>query len=265
MREASVQEVLDAIAPTLAGLSEQAVAAFDGDGTLWSGDVGEDFFHAFVEEGDFRAPAVAALATTAAAHGLAHELDLADGRAIARRLFEAYGRGAFPEETICEVIAWSPAGRTWADYRAFFEARFPRAAMQARLHEETAALVEGIRRLGVEPFLVSASPKPVVESAAAVVGIAPDHVVAAEPVVEGDEVAPRVHAPIPYGPGKVRRLRERIGGRLLVVACGDNAFDEDLLRDARIGCAVRPKPRLAAIAGRIPGLRLLRLGVAPGA
>lgn len=252
MRESRVAEIIDEVAPLA---REGAVAAFDGDGTLWSGDVGEDFFHAFARDGDFRAEAHATLAQTARAH---HLDDAGDGRAIARRLFEAYERGAFPEETICEVIAWAPAGRTWADYRAFFEARFPPAAMTARIHEETAALVEGMRTLGVEVFLVSASPKPVVEAAAAAVAIPPDHVIAAEPTVEGALVAASVHRPIPYGPGKVRRLRERIGDRPLVVACGDNAFDEDLLRDARIGCAVRPKPRLAAIAERIPGLRLLR-------
>lgn len=30
------------------------LVAFDGDGTLWSGDVGDDFFHAMVELGDIR-------------------------------------------------------------------------------------------------------------------------------------------------------------------------------------------------------------------
>jgi phosphoserine phosphatase len=256
MREAQVRAVLDEVTASIAGRPDGAVAAFDGDGTLWSGDVGEDFFHAFVTEGDFRPPAVAALAATARAHGLA---DDGDGRTLAQRVFTAYEQGAFPEQTICEVIAWAPAGRTWAEYRAFFEERYPRAAMQARLHEETAALVEGIRALGVEAFLVSASPKPVVESAARAIGIAADHVVAAEPIVGADgTVLAAVDAPIPYGAGKVRRLRERIGARELVVACGDNAFDEELLREARIGCAVRPKPRLVAIADRIPGLRILR-------
>ncbi|CAN5808591.1 hypothetical protein BH09MYX1_BH09MYX1_06550 [soil metagenome] len=269
MREARVAEVLEEVAE-LVGLgtfgsrglgtsgTQAPVAAFDGDGTLWSGDVGEDFFHAFVREGDFRALATTALVHVARAHGL-EVADPTDGAPVARQLFEAYEAGTFHDASICELIAWAPAGRNWAEYRAFFETRFPPAMIKSRLHEETVALVEGVRRLGVEVFLVSASPKPVVESAAAAAGIPADHVLAATPRVDASGmVQPSVNRPIPYGAGKVARLSERIGERPLVLACGDNAFDEQLLRHARIGCAVRPKPRLAAIADRIEGLRLLR-------
>lgn len=256
MREARVAEILSELEAVLR-TAPDAVAAFDGDGTLWSGDVGEDFFHSFVAGGDFRAPARDALAETARDHGVAFE---GDGAAIARRLFEAYERGEFSEERICEVIAWAPAGRTPAEYRGFFEARFPPDVMRARLHAETVSLMEGVRRLGVEVFLVSASPKPVVDAAAQTAGIPSQNVIAAEPQVDGATglVAASVHRPIPYGAGKVHRLRERIGDRSLVVACGDNVFDEELLHHASIRCAVRPKPRLLAIAERIEGLRLLR-------
>lgn len=257
MREAHVAEILRELEASLRSLSDP-VAAFDGDGTLWSGDVGEDFFHSFVEAGDVRAPARDALSETARAHGFA--IDEGDGAAIARRLFAEYERGAFPEERICEVIAWAPAGRSVAEYRAFFEERFPPAMMRARLHEETVSLAEGVRRLGVEVFLVSASPKPVVDSAAETAGIPAENVIAARPQVDPATglVAAAVHRPIPYGAGKVHRLRERIGDRPLVVACGDNVFDEELLQHAHIRCAVRPKARLLAIAERIEGLRLLR-------
>lgn len=257
MREARVAEILGELEGTL-GSSSGAVAAFDGDGTLWSGDVGEDFFHSFVKAGDFRALSSEALAQVARDHGIPAEVD--EGAAVARRLFEAYERGQFPEERICEVIAWAPAGRTLAEYRGFFEQRFPPEAMRARLHDETVSLMEGVRRLGVEVFLVSASPKPVVDAAAETAGISARNVIAAEPQVDPatGAVAASVNRPIPYGAGKVLRLRERIGDRPLVVACGDNVFDEELLCNARIRCAVRPKSRLLAIAERIEGLRLLR-------
>lgn len=231
------------------------VAAFDGDGTLWSGDVGEDYFHAFVKAGEVHDVATRALAETARAHAVD---DGGSGIELCRRLFAAYEAGKFPEETICEVIAWCAAGRSWADARGFFEEQFPAKVLRARLHPETVALLEGVRRAGVEPFLVSASPKPVVEAAASVLGIAPDHVIAAEPAVEGGLLAPRVVGRIPYGPGKVSGLEARAPGRTLLVACGDNAFDEFLLRHARIQCAIRPKARLVAIAERIPGLSILQ-------
>ena len=60
--------------------------------------------------------------------------------------------------------------------------------------------------------------------------------------------------PIPYGPGKVTRLRERIGTRPLYAAFGDNAFDVPMLREATVGVAVRPKPRLREKAHEVPGI-----------
>ena len=64
-----------------------------------------------------------------------------------------------------------------------------------------------------------------------------------------------VERPIPYGPGKVTRLREHLGAeRSLYAAFGDNVFDVALLSTARVPVAVRPKPRLRAQAAQVPGL-----------
>jgi phosphoserine phosphatase len=65
---------------------------------------------------------------------------------------------------------------------------------------------------------------------------------------------PDVDRPIPYGDGKVKRLRERIGARPLYAALGDNSFDVAMLGSARIGVAVRPKPKLRARAHEVPGV-----------
>jgi phosphoserine phosphatase len=79
--------------------------------------------------------------------------------------------------------------------------------------------------------------------------------VAARPRYEGDVMLPEVDRPIPYGAGKVTRLDERIGpSRILFAAFGDNAFDVALLASARVGVAVRPKPRLRERAHEVPGL-----------
>ena len=86
-------------------------------------------------------------------------------------------------------------------------------------------------------------------------GFAPDQVVAARARFEGEVLLPEVERPIPYGPGKVSRLLERMGaGRTLYAAFGDNAFDVALLASARIGVAVRPKTRLRERAHEVAGL-----------
>jgi phosphoserine phosphatase len=102
---------------------------------------------------------------------------------------------------------------------------------------------------------VSASPVAVVLEAATRVGFDGDHVVAAHPLFESDTMIADVERPIPYAAGKVKRLRERIGaGRTLYAAFGDNAFDVALLASARVGVAVRPKPRLRDRAHEVTGL-----------
>ena len=232
----------------------RGAAAFDGDGTLWSGDVGEDFFFSFVEHGDIREPAVRALGELAHARGIDRK---GDGSQLARRLFAAYERGDFPEELICEVIAWLPAGWGTAELAAWTRTTLTAPAVRSRLQEETLAVLEGARRLGIEVFVISASPRVVVEVAALVAGVDAAHVLAATPGTKADRVEARIAERIPYGAGKVVHLRGAIGERPLLVACGDNAFDADLLREATVACAVRPKPRLLACAETVPGLRRL--------
>ena len=46
------------------------VVATDGDGTLWSGDVGEDLFFAFVDHGESWSPRCEALRREAREHAL---------------------------------------------------------------------------------------------------------------------------------------------------------------------------------------------------
>src|ERR1700738_3601291 len=71
------------------------VVATDGDGTLWSDDVGEDLFHAFLQDGRVEAPALAAMQREARDHELS---DAGAGPDIARRIYAAYAEGRFAEE-----------------------------------------------------------------------------------------------------------------------------------------------------------------------
>jgi len=227
------------------------VVAFDADGTLWSGDVGDDFFRRFVKEGRIEPVAETAM------RSLAEECDVpAAGGAVglANALYEAYIAGHVPEDRICEMVAFVCAGWTTGEVGELAARVVDLGGLSSRIHPETRAVVEWARRAGVEAFVVSASPRVVVEEGARALGFDRAHIVAVTPLEEGGRLLAGVERPIPYGEGKVHRLLERIGGRPLSGAFSDNVFDIPLLRAARVAVAVRPKPRLVERAGEVPGL-----------
>jgi phosphoserine phosphatase len=237
---------------TIARERPGGVVATDGDGTLWSGDVGEDLFHAFLEQGRVEPPALEGLRKEAAAHGFS---DAGGGIDVARRLYAAYVDGRFPEERICELMAWCFGGWTVGELRRFARDVIERGGLGTRLHGELGRVLDRARSAGIAVVLVSASPRAVVVEAASRVGIAESDVVAASPPIDGDIVRPDVDRPIPYGDGKVARLRQRIGqSREIYAAFGDNSFDVAMLSTANVGVAVRPKPRLRARAHEVAGL-----------
>jgi phosphoserine phosphatase len=228
------------------------VVATDGDGTLWTGDVGEDLFHAFLDHGRVEPPALEGLRREARDHSLS---DAGTGVDVARRILAAYLEGRFPEERVCEIMTWCFAGWTAAELRSFARDVVERGGLGARLHGEVHRVLDRARAAGIALVLVSASPKVVVVEAGSRVGIREEDVVAATTPVEGGIVQALVQRPIPYGDGKVSRLRERIGAdREIYAAFGDNAFDVALLSSALVRVAVRPKPRLRARAHEVEGI-----------
>jgi HAD superfamily phosphoserine phosphatase-like hydrolase len=172
---------------------------------------------------------------------------------LARALFDAYLEGRVPEERACEMMAYSCAGWTHDDVVALARSVIQRA-LPARRQGESAYVLAWAKRAGIEVFLVSASPRAVVEEAARALDLDEAHVVAATPSYEGSVMLAAVDLPIPYGDGKVTRLRERLGQRPLYAAFGDNVFDIPLLRAALVPVAVRPKPRLVERAHEVDGL-----------
>jgi phosphatidylglycerophosphatase C len=250
---------VEAVARAEAG----GVVATDGDGTLWSGDVGEDLFHAFLEHGRVEEPAKDAMRREARGHGLS---DAGSGPEVARRIYDAYLEGRFPEERICELMTWCFAGWRRDEGVAFARKVVQDAKVEGRLHAEVLGVVERARAAGIRVVLVSASPVVVIREAGALVGFGETDVVAALPRFDDAVMFADVERPIPYAGGKVTRLRERIGAaRTLYAAFGDNVFDLALLSSARVGVAVRPKPRLRARANEVDGLvELLPEGVPAG-
>ena len=228
------------------------VMATDADGTLWDGDVGEDLFHAFVEHGVVHPPAMQAMAREARDHALS---DAGSALDVAHRLYAAYVEGRYPEQRACELMAWCFAGWTRTQVRAFARSTVDMLGLAARMHGEVMGLLGRARKARIEVILVSASPLAIVLAAGSHAGFDEAHVVAARSLWDGDVMLPDVDRPIPYAGGKVQRLREHIGpDRPLYATLGDNGFDVALLASARVGIAVRPKPRLRERAAEVPGL-----------
>jgi phosphatidylglycerophosphatase C len=237
---------------SLATAQPGGVVAMDGDGTLWSGDVGEDLFHAFLRRGRVEAPALEALRREARDHALS---DAGSGSDIARRIYSAYLEGSFPEERVCEAMTWCFAGWTQSEVRSFARDVVDGAQLDSRLHGEVLRVLERARGARIDTVVVSASPIDVVVEAALRAGFAPGDVVAARPRFDGQVMLAEVERPIPFAEGKVVRLRQHIGpARTLYAAFGDNAFDVELLASAELGVAVRPKPRLRQRAHEVRGL-----------
>jgi phosphatidylglycerophosphatase C len=229
--------------------------AFDADGTLWSGDVGDDFFHGVVAKGRVEPDAIVAMRALAAAHDV-HAPD--GGAKLAAALYDAYRAGRVPEESLCEMVAYLCAGWTPGEVEALAAEVVDRSGLSERMHAETVRVVEWARRERLEAFVVSASPVAVVVEAVRSLGFGAEYVVAVTPVETDGRLSARVQRPIPYGQGKVTRLAQRIGSRPLYASFGDNIFDIPLLLSAEIPVAVRPKPRLVERAAEVPGLVEMR-------
>jgi HAD superfamily phosphoserine phosphatase-like hydrolase len=246
---AELVERLEAEWALAGGAAARGVLAFDGDGTLWTGDVGDDFFEELLERGDVLDGAIRAIQCELADAGVACESD-----AVAVRvLFDAYHAGVFDEERFYEIVGYAAAGRERSAIEVYVDRVQALRGLHARFQPEVKPVLDWARTRGVDVFVVSASPAIVVERAARHLGIGPAQVLGARAHFDGDTMLASAERPIPYGAGKVTALASRIGDRPLLAAFGDNVFDLPMLQRARIPVVVRPKPRLLARGGDITG------------
>lgn len=218
-----------------------AVVAFDGDGTLWSGDVGEDVFHRAVTERWLRTDALPALASLAETHGVSRDGDAND---VARHIFEAYVAGTFPEREACEVLTWCYAGFELHELETRCREALETAKIGSRLQRELEPALEYCRSAGLRCIVVSASPRVAVEQAASLWGFSSNDIAAATPRLSAGRIAPGMDGVTPYALGKVQAARKLIGQAPWLASFGDNVFDIEMFQAARIGVAVRPKNTL---------------------
>jgi phosphoserine phosphatase len=195
------------------------LAAFDCDGTLWSGDAGEGFFCWEIER------------------GLISE-DIAK-RVQARHA--EYRKGLVDEDTMCGEMVTLHQGLADADLAAAAE-EFISAHIVPNFFPAMMELVRQLHTRGCEIWAVSSSNQWVVREGVRYFGIPPERVLSAEVVVENGRITDRL-VRVPSGPGKPQALRDVVG-RPPDAAFGNSKWDADMLVIAKAGFAVNPSPEL---------------------
>jgi HAD superfamily phosphoserine phosphatase-like hydrolase len=199
------------------------VAAFDCDGTLWSGDAGETFFDWEIKRGVVT-PEVA--------------------RAVRARYAE-YKAGNVSEDDMCgEMVTMHEKLPQAVVIEAATE--FMSSAFPGRVFPEMQELVNRLHDTECEIWAVSSSNEWVIRAGLQQFGIPHDRILAAKVEVDGNLITNRL-VRVPSGPGKSKVLREVVN-KTVDAAFGNSKWDIDMLAHARHAFAVNPNPDLEALA-----------------
>ena len=204
---------------------EPRIAAFDCDGTLWSGDAGERFFDWEIKQGVVPADV---------------------GDAMRARYLE-YKAGRVSEDEMCGEMVTMHKGLTEA---AMMKAAsdFMATAFPGHIFPEMQELVSRLRKSGCDVWAVSSSNEWVIRVGMQAFGIAEDHILATKVPAENGVIGDRL-ACVPSGPGKPKVLREVVR-KEIDAAFGNSRWDADMLAVAKHAFAINPTPELEAIASR---------------
>jgi HAD superfamily phosphoserine phosphatase-like hydrolase len=199
------------------------VAAFDCDGTLWSGDAGETFLDWEIRNGVVPAEV---------------------GRAMRARYAE-YKAGKLSEEGMCGEMVTMHRGLSDAfmmQAASEFMTRFFPGSIFAEMHE----LVRRLHESGCEVWVVSASNEWVIRAGVKPFGIGENRILASKAELKDGIVTGRL-VRVPSGEDKVVALREVVG-KGVDAAFGNSRFDTEMLAAAAHPFVVNPKPDLEATA-----------------
>lgn len=199
------------------------VAAFDCDGTLWSGDVGEAFF-------DWELSRKGLIPTAVA-------------RAVRARHNE-YKAGKVDETTMCGEMVTMHAGMEDSALRRAAEEFFPRFA--DGIFPEMKELIGRLHEAGCEVWAVSSSNQWVIEAGMKHFEIPRARILAAEVEIAGGLATNRL-VRVPSGVGKPQALRE-VAKRDVDAAFGNSRWDAEMLAMAKHAFAVNPNADLRDIA-----------------
>lgn len=258
---------LDALAlirqlePMARRAKKSCAVVFDADGTLWDGDVGVETFTEALERGLLKEAVREALLGEVREHDLASELELdeegqaesLDVNVLASRLHRAFELGRYPERAATEMQAWAYAGWTEEELRTHAREALNRRHHISQIYQPLLPVLIWARDQGVRTIIVSASPQVIVEEAARHLGFAPGDIVAGRARRNASGYLPALAEPLPYGPDKVKAGRQIVGSAEWLAAFGDSAFDAEMLSQAKLPVAVRPRPELLERLPAIPG------------
>jgi HAD superfamily hydrolase (TIGR01490 family) len=199
------------------------VAAFDCDGTLWSGDAGVTFFDWEIEQGIVSDEVAASM----------------------RARYVEYQAGKVSEDDMC--------GEMVTMHKGIAEAVMMQAATEFMAHTfpghifaEMRELVQRLRQDGCEVWAVSSSNEWVIRAGMQEFGIPEDRILATKVELENGVITDRL-VRVPSGPGKPQALRE-VASKAVDAAFGNSRWDADMLAMATHGFAVNPNPDLEATA-----------------
>jgi phosphoserine phosphatase len=200
------------------------VAAFDCDGTLWSGDAGERFFDWELREGDIVSAAL--------------------DRPMRER-YAAYKRGEVDETTMCGEMVTMHQGvaeeKLMGAAIRFFEQFFVE-----QIFPEMRELVRRLHENHCEVWAVSSSNEWVIRAGMKYFGIPESRILAAKVEVDDGRATDRLIR-VPSGTGKPEALREVVGEEI-DAAFGNSRWDAEMLAMAKHAIAVNPNPDLEATA-----------------
>ncbi len=201
------------------------IAAFDCDGTLWSGDSGMAFFYWEIEQGLI-------------------SREVADW---ALERYDLYKAGTVDELAICgemvQIHRGVNLGRIREGAKQFFAEH-----VEKNIFAEMKELTRRLAEQGCELWAVSSTNSWVVEVGAEKFGIPAERVLAATVEIDGDCASDRLLR-VPTDELKATAIREVIG-RPVDAVFGNSLHDLHMLEIARDAYAVNPNPDFAPEAER---------------
>jgi len=208
---------------------EPRVAAFDCDGTLWSGDAGERFFDWELREDDV----------------FPDSLSRGKLSRTMRERYAAYKRGEVEEDTMCGEMVTMHRGISESNLMAAAE-RFFDNFFVAQIFPEMRELVRRLQENGCAVWAVSSSNEWVIRAGMKHFGVPESRILAATVAVD-DGIATDRLIRVPSGAGKPIALREVVK-KEIDAAFGNSRWDTEMLAMAKHAVAVNPNPDLESAA-----------------
>ena len=201
------------------------LAVFDCDGTLWSGDAGQDFFYWEIAQ------------------------NLIPGKVAdwAASRYAAYLGGKVDEKQMCGEMVTIHAGLPVAKIKQAAE-KFFSEVVEPRIFPEMRDLVQRLKALGCEVWAVSSTNDWVISTGVRRFSISPERVLAASVEIENGIATDRL-IQVPTDDDKALAIRRHIR-RQPDVVFGNSMHDAAMLAISRHAFAINPNPDLEELANK---------------